>query len=61
MVDLNNSFVEGISDLDCDENMAKFLKKILNYELSLNKDKNNTQSTILENYRSVIENFSEGD
>ena len=61
MVDLNNAFIDGISDLDCDENMEKFLKKILNYELILYEDKNNTQTTISEQYRSLIENFSEGE
>lgn len=59
MVDLNNDFIEGISSLDCDENMDKFLKKILDYELQLYKEKNNTQSKISEKYRSLIETFSE--
>lgn len=59
MVDLNKDFIDGISDLECSGNMDKFLKKILNYELELYKEKNNTQSTISEEYRILIENFSE--
>lgn len=59
MVELNKAFLEGISDLDCNENMRKFLKKILDYELVLNDDKSYTQATISEQYRTLIENFSD--
>lgn len=61
MVDLNKDFINGISDLECDESMDKFLKKILNYELELYKEKNNTQTAISEQYRILIENFSDGE
>ena len=61
MVDLNDAFLDGISNLDCDETMEIFLKKILNYELELNNDKSSTQTTISEQYRSWIENSSEGE
>ena len=61
MVELNKAFEEGISDLDCDKSMSKFLNKILKYELSLDENKNKTQNDILNDYRSWIENFSEGD
>ena len=61
MVELNKSFEEGISDLDCNEQMSKFLIKILNYELNLNENKNKTQSDVLEQYRKWVEYSSEGD
>lgn len=61
MVELNKAFLEGISDLDCDENMGKFLKKILDYELILSDDKSYTQTDISEKYRALIENFSDGE
>ncbi len=61
MVDLNKAFEEGISNLECDEKMGKFLEKVLKYELSLSDDKNSTQSAISEQYRKWIENSSEGD
>ena len=60
-VDLNNAFLEGIDELDCDEQINKFLKKILKYEFDLNKHRNQTQTDISEQYRNWIENFSEGD
>ncbi len=60
-VDLNKAFLEGIDDLDCDEQMSKFLKKILKYEFDLNKNRNQTQTDISEQYRNWIENFSDGD
>ena len=61
MVDLNKSFEEGISNLECDKSMADFLEKVLKYELSLSDDKSSTQTAISEQYRKWIENFSEGD
>lgn len=60
-MDLNKAFLEGIDDLDCDEQMSKFLKKILKYEFDLNKNRNQTQTDISEQYRNWIENFSDGD
>lgn len=59
MIALNKDFVDGISELECEENMDKLLNKILNYELELYKNKNNTTSKIQEQYREFIENFSE--
>ena len=61
MVELNKAFLKGISDLDLDENMDKFLSKILQYELQLSDSKNRTQNEISEKYGELIENFAEGE
>lgn len=58
MVDLNKAIIDGISDIDCDENVAKFLEKILKYELQLSDDKNSTKTKISQQYREWIENYS---
>ena len=42
-----------------DESMLLISEKILDYELVLNDDKSYTQATISEQYRTLIENFSD--
>lgn len=61
MVKLNKAFETGISELDCDVTMKKFLNGILEYESNLSENKNATQSVVSEKYRHMIENVAEGE
>lgn len=58
---LNRDIKEGISDLNCDDDMKSFLKDILEYELELYNKPGKTKKSISEEYNKYISIFSEGE
>ena len=61
MAQISNEIIEGIDELNCDENISKTMKEVLNKELIYYKDKNKTKKEIIEEYKQIITNIAEED
>lgn len=61
MVKLNKEFIDGVDELDNKGNLNSFLKEVLNYELEIYNSKNKTPFEIKDNYKILIDSFSQED